>query len=41
MNESNIRKNNTWKIETTGKKLKWDINEYDTSVILDNPVTEN
>lgn len=35
MNESNIRKNNTWKIETTGKRLKWDIDLYDKSIILD------
>ena len=24
MNDSNIRKNNTWKIETTGKRFKWE-----------------
>jgi GR25 family glycosyltransferase involved in LPS biosynthesis len=35
MNESNIRKNNTWKIETTGKKFKWEIDLYDKSIILD------
>ena len=34
MNESNIRKNNTWKIETTGKKFKWNIDLYDKSIIL-------
>lgn len=34
MNESNIRKNNTWAIETTSKRLKWDISLYDTSIIL-------
>ena len=35
MNVSNIRKNNTWKIETTGKRLRWDIEKYDQSIILD------
>lgn len=34
MNESNIRKNNSWKIETTGKKFKWDLDLYDKSIIL-------
>lgn len=34
MNESNIRKNNSWKIETTGKKFKWDIDLYDKTIIL-------
>ena len=34
MNVSNIRKNNTWKIETTGKRLKWDISKYDKSIIM-------
>lgn len=39
MNESNIRKNNSWKIETTGKKFKWDIDLYDQSIILKNKNT--
>lgn len=34
MNESSIRKNNKWKIETTGKLLRWDVSKYDTSIIL-------
>ena len=39
MNESNIRKNNSWKIETTGKRFKWDIDLYDQSIILNNKKT--
>jgi GR25 family glycosyltransferase involved in LPS biosynthesis len=38
MNDSNIRKNNTWKIETTGKRFKWDIDLYDQSIILNNKI---
>jgi len=38
MNDSNIRKNNTWKIETTGKRFKWDIDLYDQSIILSNKI---
>ena len=35
MDESNIRKNNKWKIETTGRKiLRWDTHLYDTTIIL-------
>lgn len=41
MNESNIRKNNTWKIETTGKQFKWDIKLYDKSIILDQNNTQD
>lgn len=41
MNESNIRKNNSWKIETTGKKLRWDLNLYDKSIILEDQKVEN
>lgn len=41
MNDSNIRRNNSWKIETTGKKFRWEIDLYDKSIILNEDNNNN